>query len=212
MLPNGIDIAVLVVIGVFVFLGWKNGLVKMGFRMLSHLAALLLAWIFHSPLAAFLAKTPLYEKMVSIVIKQNESVTEVQVTAGFLRQLLAEGKGAIENSAVEYFASLLLNGISFFAILILARVLLILAGRILNFMVSLPVIGFLNRGLGMVIGALEGLLVVCILFTVFYVVPPLRENMPLGYAIEQSVVARELCLHNPVLQSMIPKEKTETVK
>lgn len=198
MIPNWTDIAVLAIVGVFVFAGWKNGLVKMGFRLLSFAVSIGLAWLLHPYLAEFLQTTPLYESLFSAAADQAGQGTAMPET--FL------GLGTLVGNAVtEYFAKLLLNGISFLLILVLARVLLFFARKILNFVASLPVIGFFNRGLGMAMGLLEGLLVVYILLAVLAVVPHLRENKPLGYAIEQSAVTRGLYQSNPVLNLLMPE-------
>ncbi len=212
MRPSGLDIAIIVVIGVFIFQGWKKGLVKMGFRLLSHLASLVLAWVFHPYLSAFLQKTSLYEGLFSSVAERTDIGAQATGAPGFFQQMLEKSTQAVGTAVAEYFAKLLLNGISFLMILVLARVALFLAGKILHFVASLPVVGFFNRLSGMVFGLLEGLLIVCILLAVFYVVPPLRENKPLGHAIEQSVVARSLYQSNPILNILMPEEESSSGK
>ncbi|MBO5364399.1 MAG: CvpA family protein [Clostridia bacterium] len=208
MLRSEMDLAVLTIVGIFAFLGWKNGLVKMGFRLVSHLAALVLAWVFHPYLAAFLQKTPFYESLFSSVAEKAPVGAQSATEAGFLQQMLEEGTAAAGAAAAEYFARLLLNGVSFLLILVLARILLFFAGKILHFVASLPVLGLVNRLAGMAIGLLEGLLIVCVLLAVCYVAPPLRDNKPLGYAIEQSMVTRSLYRSNPILKILTPKEES----
>ncbi len=208
MLRSGMDIAVLVMVGIFVFLGWKKGLVKMGFRLISHLAALLLAWMLHPYLAEFLQKTPLYESFFSSAAEKANLGSQGAESTRLFQQMLEEGTRAAGTALAEYCAKLLLNGLSFLLILVLARVLLAFAGKVLHFVASLPLIGFVNRLAGMSLGLLEGLLIVCMLLAVCYVVPPLRENKPLGYAIEQSTVTRGLYQNNPILKILTPEEES----
>lgn len=201
MLPNGLDIAVLVIIGVFVFLGWKNGLVKMGIRLISFLVALVCAWAFHPILSGFLQETALYENLVSSVASR---AGEIVKTPGALQSVSA--LSGVQ--AVEYVARLLLNGIAFLLILILAKIILYFVVRVLNIVASLPILGFVNRISGMAIGVVEGLLVVWLLLAALVVVPPLRENKSLGYTVEQSVVARSLYHHNILLDAFLPEAET----
>lgn len=199
MLPNGMDIAVLVIIGVFVILGWKKGMVKMGFRLISLGLSLGCAWAFHPYLSEFLKKTPLYERLFSSAIKQTEPGAD-------LPGMLLGVKNAIGNAVAGYLTELLLNGISFLFIFLLARVVVFFLSKVLNFVASLPVLGVFNRLAGITIGFVEGLLVVWILLAVLVTVPVLRESKDIGYAVEQSLVARGLYQNNPILNAFMPKE------
>ncbi len=205
MLFSWLDVAVLVMVGAFVFAGWKNGLVKTGFRVLSFGASLILAWILHPYLSGILQNTPLYENLFSSAAES--AGVQTGVTPAGLQSILSQGSLAV----AEYFAKFMLNVISFFVILLLAKIALFFAGKILHFVASLPVIGFFNRLGGMAVGFLEGFLVVCIVLAVMYVTPPLRNHKPLGYAIEQSVVTRTLYIHNPILNILTPKMEKEVL-
>ncbi len=197
MLPNGIDIAVLVIIGIFVYLGWKKGFVNMGIQLFSTALALGCAWLFHPLLANSLRETALYESLLSSAVNPAEPTAKMP---GTLQEL-----GALTGNAVaEYVAQLLLNGISFLLILIFVKLLLFFLRKFLKFVTSLPVLGIFNRLSGMAVGLIEGLLVVWILLAVLVVVPTLRENKRLGYSIEQSVIARSLYHHNFLLNAVMP--------
>ncbi len=199
MLPNGLDIAVFVIIGVFVFLGWKSGIVKMGIRLASFGLALICAWMFHPFLADFLRTTSLYNTIFSSLGGQGTAGAE----AGSLQEMATTAG----NTAAEYGTNLLLNGISFLVILIAAKILIYFLGKLLHFVASLPVLGFINRLGGMLVGLLEGLLIVWIVMAIMVVIPSLREDKKMGYAVEQSIVARSLYHNNLVLKAFMPEEK-----
>lgn len=199
MLPNGMDIAVLVIIGIFAVLGWRKGLVKMGFRLISLVLSLGCAWAFHPYLSELLKKTPLYESLFSSAVEQTEPAADLP------GMLLGVGN-AIGNRVAEYLTDLLLNGISFLLIFLLARVVIFLLSKVLHFVATLPLLGFVNRLTGVAIGFAEGLLVVWILFAMLVTVPAFRENKDLGYSIEQSIVARSLYQNNPILNAFLPEE------
>ncbi len=196
------DIAVLVIIGIFAVLGWKKGMVRMGFRLISLGLSLGCAWALHPFLAELLKKTPLYESLFSSAAKQMEPAADLP------GMLLGVGS-AIGNTVAEYLTDLLLNGISFLLIFLLARVVVFLLGKIMNFVASLPVLGFFNRLAGTSIGFVEGLLIVWILLAVLVTVPALRENKSIGYSVEQSIVARSLYQNNPILNAFMPEEDEE---
>lgn len=203
MLPNGMDIAVLVIIGIFAVIGWKKGVVKMGFRLVSLGLSLGCAWAFHPYLSELLKKTPLYESLFSSAVKQTEPAAD-------LPGMLLGVSNAIGNAVAGYLTELLLNGISFLLIFLLARVVVFFLSKVLNFVASLPVLGFFNRLAGIIIGFVEGLLIVWILLAVLVTVPTLRENKAIGYSVEQSVVARSLYQNNPILNAFMPEEDDET--
>lgn len=207
MLFSWLDVVVVIGILVFTFVGWKNGLIKVGFRLLSFILSIGLAWALHPLLSGALQKTPIYESIFSSASKQ-VGAGNSGATAFGLQTIMEQGSLAI----AEYFAQMILNIISFLIILVVARILLGILKRVLHFVASLPVLGFFNRLGGMAVGFLEGLLVVFVLLSVLSVTPALQEKKPLGYAIEQSVVTRSLYIHNPILKMVTPKTEKEVLE
>ena len=204
------DVVLVVLVGIFAFAGWKSGFVKMSFRLLSFLAAIVLAWLFYPTVTAFLRTTPLYDTLFSALggsAADPAAAPNAALTPDFLLDAMNQGIQTFENGAAEYLALLLLNILSFLLVLIAAKLILILAGRILHLFASLPVIGFFNRLAGLVLGLLEGFLVACILLALIWGIAPLRENTYLNYAIEQSSAAKVLYLNNPLLRLVLPQAK-----
>lgn len=199
MLPNGMDIAVLVIIGVFVLMGWKSGLVKMAVRLASFGLAFVSAWMFHPFLSDYLRTTSLYETIFNSV---ERGITPGGESVGNLQEMTS----SVGSTVADYGTTLILNGISFLVILIVAKILIFLLGKMLNFVASLPVLGFINRLGGMLVGVVEGLLVVWIVLAVVAIIPSLRDNKKMGYAVEQSILARSMYHNNFVLNSLMPKE------
>ncbi len=202
------DFVLLAWMGVFAFWGWRSGLMKMGFRLLSFAAALVLAWMLYPIVAEILRNTPLYQSLFTAVSgSMPETVQQSAAMPQVLQQVIEQGSTAATNVVAAYFARLLLNLIAFVLVLLVSRLLLWGLKKILNLVVSLPVIGFFNRLAGLALGALEGFLVACILLAAVSVIPPLRENEAVTHAVENSIAVKILYQHNPVLERLLPKSE-----
>ncbi len=208
------DVILLALVCAFAFAGWKSGVVKMGFRLFSFFAALILAWLLYPVLAEYLRTTPLYSALFELIGgKDAVSGAAPALVPPFLQDAMARNNGILLNSldgAADYLTQLVLNLAAFILVLIASKLLLMVLGRILDLFASLPVIGFFNRLAGMALGLLEGLLIACILLAVVYAVVPLRNNTYLSYAIEQSAATRILYLNNPLVRLVLPEPEPDT--
>ncbi|MBQ2615204.1 MAG: CvpA family protein [Clostridia bacterium] len=198
------DVILLILLGLFALWGWKKGLVKMGFGLLSFLAAIFMAKMLYPYCATFLRNTAVYEKLLSLAEKQTPPAA-VEGGEGVIGDILAKGGDAISGALSGYIAELAINILAFVLVLILVKLLLMLFSRLLKLFTSLPVIGLVNRFAGLAFGILEGILVVTVLLAAIYVVAPLRENPTLSHQIEKSVITRQWYLENPLVEWAFPE-------
>lgn len=192
------DVILFLLLGLSAFWGFKSGFLKMGFGLVSFVVAILLGRLLYLPIAEFLKKTPVYTGILSAA--QRQMGTDVpNGSNGVLTDILQKSGKAVSEFLTSYLAELVLYVIAFLLVVVAVKLLLMLISRLLRLFASLPVIGPVNRLAGMVLGLIEGILVVTVFLAGVYVISPLRENPSLSREIEKSIVVRDWYLNNPLV-------------
>lgn len=187
---NWILVAVIAIIALMGWIGFKKGLIKMVFSLVSTIAALLLAVVF-SPVVSGIMKNNegvvgfFEEKVASIVNfsseeaeetgenKQKELITALPLPES-IKQFLTENNTE-ENYVsmqVEKFdeyicrqiTNVIINAIAFVCTFLIAVIALWFVCNALNLLAKLPLLRQLNTTAGLVAGLAEGVLLVWILF------------------------------------------------
>jgi len=213
---SGVDIFVVIVIALCVFRGYRRGLVRALFDLVSNVLAMVVTYMFSGTVAALLRQTPLFGWMqggiadrlgigdmvgagVTNIIGQADVIAGLHLPEQIL-SLLHEnnnpevfnmlGVTALEDYISGFLASMVLSGIS--ALLVFAAVSIILRqiSRGLGFFNRIPIIGGLNRWGGAAGGAVIGTVIVWVVFALAALAP----FVDLG--IENTVVARYLYENN----------------
>lgn len=198
------DIGLFILIGIFAFWGWRGGLIKMGFRLLSFLASIILAWLFHPVFADFLRNTAIYGSILNNVSLTNAAGESSATAPNALQEALSGATNEVSQLISQYLADLVLNIIAFVLLLILIKIAILILSKVLHLFASLPVIGFFNHAAGLVLGFLEGTLIAFVILAAIYVFVPTLENPTVNGYIENSVVTKTLYYNNPLIQIVLP--------
>lgn len=175
-------IGVLAVLGLSALYGYKRGLVRILLSMVAMLVTFVLAGLLTIPVSAMVeAVTPLDEKIsesVTELVAENEVVDIAGIEKLDLpepiKEVLVEGATAIETGFNEYIvtaiADMLLRAIVFFILIIVIYIVVRIVIKMLDFISRLPVVNTINKSGGLVVGLLQGLLIIwiaCLVVTAF---------------------------------------------
>lgn len=204
---NWIDIAVIVIIAAFAAWGFKRGLIKSVVGILSLAASIILAWALYPVIAKLLEGTDITVYIHNAVQGRISEKLEADIQPAMpklINDAVNAGRAGLADSAAGAVTGLILNIFAFIAVLIVSRVIIWAAAETLNIISKLPIIGTLNRISGLLLGTVQGALIVCILLTLIYAAIPLRENPILSNEIESSVIAKPMYINNPITKLLIP--------
>lgn len=204
------DITLLVILLVFAASGYRRGLVRAVTGLLSLVASFVLAWMLFRPVVEFL-NTTLVRTWIQQAVRSHYVEPGIQQAGGSfgslpaaLQSMVDNGTTAFSEAMSTYVTDLIMQVIAFLAVLILVKVLIFVAMRILGILAALPVLSFFNKILGFFAGLLSGLAVVYILLAVCFAAPPVRESPSVRYALERSVVAKSMYQNNPIVDWIFP--------
>lgn len=207
------DIVVILIIAGFAIFGYKKGLVRSVVGILSLAASIALAWILYPVVADLLVTfgvdTLLFENIQSMIGGVIGGDTELQALPEVIKAAAESGRNGLIDSAAGAATQIVLNIIAFLSVLILSRIIIWIGIRVLNILSKLPVIGFFNRAGGLLIGALQGAIVVYIVLAIVYAAVPLRNSPDINKAMESSALAGKMYQENPIINIFVNNQNGE---
>lgn len=155
------DLLTVLFLLVFVFWGSRRGAAKMVLRLLSLGASMIVGFVLYRPISAGLDGLGIVD---GVAAKLSENLDGMVNLPGVMRDVMTE-TGAAEE-LTRSVAGAAVNAISFLAVVVLVRVLIMVIGAVVNVAGSLPVIKQANSLLGGILGFLLGIAAVFVVFGV----------------------------------------------
>ncbi len=215
-----IDGIIILIFALFVFLGYKRGLIGVAFKILSFLAALVIAFVLYKPVAGFIIDNTTFDEQIENAIidsakkeenlqegestvNQEESTTSKVITDYINEQvenISQQAKEDIANSVARDIAVNVINGISLISLFIVAKIVLLFAKALSDLIAKLPLIKQFNKIGGTLYGILEGLLIIYLVLAIISFIAPMIETSGIPQAINQSIVGSYLYNNNLLLK------------
>jgi len=228
---NWTDIAVLIIIVVFTFIGLKNGFLYSVFRLLSYILSVIFAIKFYPILSSMLLKTAIYTNVKTAIIngiikQQSVSVSAIKEKSaqtlvdglklpGFIKDSIIEnvakkdifGVQKILDAIGSEIATLVINILSVVLIYVIIRLALVFARVIIKTIAKLPVFKQLDKTGGLVLGAIEGIFIVYILCAVLILFSAFPKFSSTIDNIESSQFANYFYQNNFIVSWIAPDDK-----
>lgn len=205
-----IDIAIIIIVGLFAFLGLRNGFFYTLFRALGWLIAIVGALLLGRVARGFLKDHTLvydaiFEKVKAVCLNFTDQYVSSRIPAGAgaigdnIRNLAEQA--AI--STAETIADVILAMITFIVLVVLIKLVLFLVTRLFSKKHHKGFIGGIDGIAGMALGAIQGILVVLVLLTVL--IPASFAFGPESYMKVNSTLERSFFAYNVYHANPIPK-------
>lgn len=208
------DIAVVAVIAIFGFIGLSKGFFKTVYKIGAFFASGWVAIKFYPKVSALLQGTSLYIRLKDNIINNPalqgagntvESMKEVIADLplpDFLKSIL-QGIGGVDQLGTSL-AELIANIVSVILLFIVARLALMIIFAIIERVVKLPVLKQIDKFGGFLLGAVQGVLIVFVLFTVLMLLLSSAQFNGIHDAINNSIIAKYLYEHNFIVKLIAP--------
>jgi len=182
------DIALVLIIALFMLWGSKRGLIRTLVGAASTLLSLILSMVLYRPVSQFLYSSSVGDSVRAYV---NELLVK---NASGNAQLL------INDALVEAASMIVMNVISFCAVIIIVKIAVTLLACVANITAKLPVLKQANSLLGMAAGALSGILVCYIMIGTIAALGGNEALSGAAQSIEKSYLAINLYEDNIVAE------------
>ena len=220
-----LDIAVVLILIIYSISGWRKGLVLSAFGMLQYILSGIAAKYYSPRLSNYILNNTNMINIVKNFIGDriqnmaqetmtydgatiNKTIFKALNLPSQLEKILMEGNlitrhsaktmGGLNDIISDALAKTLMDLISFVAVFFAAMIVLSIISRIIDNIVSLPVLNEVNSFGGMIFGSIKGLILIFISLTLLtFLIGLVNNNMILKY-LEESTITKFLYNHNPI--------------
>ena len=195
-----VDIVTVLFLLAFIFWGTRRGVIKMLLSAVSYLASIILGFVLCGPIASVLEGLGITSGLTA---RLTENISGIANLPGIMRDTAVVT--AAETELASSVAHAAVNVISFLAVLVLARVVLMIVSLIMNVAGSMPVVKQTNSVLGGIGGFIIGMAIVLIVFGVVAMVEVFSKAEIAEELLGGSFLASLLYDNNPLLGLVVGK-------
>ncbi|MEG2381283.1 MAG: CvpA family protein [Oscillospiraceae bacterium] len=208
---NIADIILIAFVIIFMLYGLKCGFLKMVYNMASFVVALIIAWILYPVISDLFVAFGLDDAIANLVrtnyVEPKIADAEAALTLPtYLQSMVQSGQLSLTVAATKHLTMIIINIISFVIVLILSRIIIMIVGKLINVISKLPVIGFFNRILGLVLGSFESILILYVIMAIVFAISPLREKQEIKDFVNNSTITKSMYERNVLVELIKPTE------
>lgn len=210
----------LIIIGIIVlstFLGYKQGLIKVAFKIVSFFIAIVITLILYKPVTNLIInnttwdetiENAIYEKLSTTKVEQGETITKEDtdlpgIVVNYINNAITNTVSTAQENVAKVVSKDLTQSIIQVIVLavvfIVTRILLIFAKVILDAVSELPIVKQCNEMGGIIYGILRAAIIIFgVLALASFILPMINQMGVLEY-INNSILTKFLYNHNIIL-------------
>lgn len=211
-----IDIAIIAIIGLSVFMGYKKGLIGVAFKILSFLIAIVLAFVLSKPVTNYIIENTQFDDNLQTTIEQQLSAKDSENTvekeendmpdiitdyiSKQIKEVTTEAQNEVAVLVSTNLTQAIVNAICFITIFIVARIALFFLKFLAEAIAEIPLIKQFNKLGGVLYGVLKGFFIVYLILAIVSVLAPIINVNSLLEMINTSLLANILYNNNLLLK------------
>lgn len=202
-----LDLIVILIIALFTFIGYKQGLIKTAIKITSFFIAIIIALILYKPVSALIIKnTTIDDKIESTIIEkitpegmkaEDEASEATKIPQGFIKEANNTIKDTAETITVK-----IIEVCTVLILYLISRIVLKFIAVLGDLIAKLPILKQFNKLGGTIFGALKGLLIVYVILAVVYLISPLlKENAT--KSIDETILTKAMYNNNIITKIIL---------
>ena len=201
-----VDLMVLSIVLLFVFLGYKRGLVKVAFKLCTFFIAIILAFMLYKPVAKIVIENTnidetIETKITDKILPEGKTETdEVDLSESLPTIILKNSENTVQSIAKSC-SNTLIETACLVLIFIITKIVLKFVTALADLIAKLPILKQFNKLGGTIYGIIEGLFIVFLGFAVISLIAPMLDDSVLE-AINSSTLG-SICYNNNILLKII---------
>jgi ABC-type bacteriocin/lantibiotic exporter with double-glycine peptidase domain len=202
-----LDIIVIAIIALFIFLGYKRGLVKVAISLIAFVIAIIITLILYKPVSKLIINNTQIDENIANTIYINIGIKDIEQESEFIEYLdkytdenLGTSGEIILGNSVNELAQKIIEIGCMIVIYLVARVALIALSLLSGIITKLPLIKQFNELGGAVYGIFQGFLIVYTLLAVVFILASTSVNTDVINAIESSHLCNFMYSNNLILK------------
>lgn len=201
-----VDLMILSIVLLFVFLGYKRGLVKVAFKLCTFFIAIILAFMLYKPVAKIVIENTnidetIETKITDKILPEGKTETdEVDLSESLPTIILKNSENTVQSIAKSC-SNTLIETACLVLIFIITKIVLKFVTALADLIAKLPILKQFNKLGGTIYGIIEGLFIVFLGFAVISLIAPMLDVFVLE-AINSSTLG-SICYNNNILLKII---------
>lgn len=221
-----VDVILFIIIAGNAVAGYKMGLTKVVFNILSTVVAIILVFILYRPVSNYVfnntqmaqnLKSTLAENLGGFLIQEtNENEIAPKEEANSMNDILnvfvkEDVNQMVQDTTEDIVANIsgeiaykMISAVVFLGLFAIIRIFLSILKNSVDFLANLPLIRVINSSGGMIYGVVKGFLLVYVVLAILSLMAPMISGTVVLQAVDQSWIASKMFYHN-ILLNMIFK-------
>ena len=190
-----LDVGIILFVSLITFIGYKLGLIKVAFGIVSFIIAILISLLLYKPISNIITNhTPIPEKIQTQI--ESRLSSEKKESTNFIDNYYNNAKNASAKIIAQNITSTIINISSGLIVFLFVRIILLFLRISTDLIAKLPLIKQCNQVGGFLYGIIAGFLIVYLFFTVISILAPLINLSELLKIINSSIIGNIMYNNN----------------
>ena len=190
-----IDIALIAILLLSTFLGYKKGLVKLGAKLFAGIIAIIFTIVLYKPVAnAIVKNTPIDEKIENIIIENttnfvDEKTKDVEATTQITNQV----KNEMLPEEARKISTGIIYSVTAIVLFLVSKIILSIVISLVDGIAKLPILKQFNEIGGIAYGIARGILIVLIVVAAMRAYTKIKPESTLNDKIQDTYITKTIC-------------------
>ena len=196
-----LDLIIIAIIALSAFIGYKKGLIKVAFGLVSFILAIAVSVVLYKPVSNFIIEyTPLDNYIEETVAERlNSSDMSDEETKNIVSNYYNNIKNASTNVIADGISKTIINIGCMIIVFIISKIILLFFKFIGDLISKLPLIKQVNNAGGFLYGIIKGFLIVYILLAIIAILSPIININDLVVMINKTIITNIMFNNNIIL-------------
>ena len=190
-----LDLIVILVIALFTFIGYKQGLVKPAIKILAFFIALVVSLMLYKTIGNVIMKNTQVDEQIQNTIVSKVLPEDYEEKLEILPDALVESGETTVNELSKNVTEKIIYGVVFIVLFVVLKIALKFVTLLTDLITKLPVIKQFDKTGGIVYGVAKGFIIVTVIFAVISLISPMLDAKYIN-AINNSYLSAMLYNHN----------------
>lgn len=194
-----LDLIVILVVALFTFIGYKQGLVKTAIKILAFFIALIISLMLYKTIGNVIIKNTQVDEKIQNAIVSKVLPKDYEEKLEVLPDTLVESGETTVNELAKNITEKIIYGVVFIVLFVVLKIALKFVTLLTDLITKLPVIKQFDKTGGLIYGVAKGFIIVTVIFAVISLISPMLDAKYIN-AINNSYLSAMLYNHNLLIE------------
>lgn len=197
------DLGILLIIFISTIIGYKVGFIKVAFRLLSFILALVIALVLYKPISNLIIDHTSIPHKIETQISSRLSSEDKSSTDNIVSNYYNNAKNYSTNVMAHNISLTIVNISSVLLVFIITRLLLFFLKFSTDLIAKLPLIKQFNHIAGFIYGIIAGFFIIYFIFTIITLLAPLIDLNKILNLINSSIIGNIMYNNNIIFMFLL---------